>query len=185
MEELGLPIVWPGACDDPSCQAFGPVPQSYEVITPAQYFPNCSPGNINAECGEDPLYKVDFFLFEGYGMKQMLDDHALFDSVFPDKALLARQYMAFPFDNIVFSHKALAGWMDHFTAKIYESKRLHDPTDCTPIYVTSNNHIAFDDTVPPPGSFACFNEEVHNHEYTTCPRVVTYAQSSESGLSNF
>ena len=180
MEELGLPILWPGLCQgDEACNVMGPLPAAYEVVKPEKNFPDCPSGQVNEACAKNTLYKSDFLLLEGYGLTLLEDDPDGFKAGWPDPALLAGQYMAFPFDNHAFSHRALAGWLDAFAERIDSAQRLHDRTPCVDARVTSLQHINYDDTPLGGGEYACWNPQYHNAEYGTCP-----PSESSSGLSD-
>ena len=174
--------MWPGLCDDPSCQAFGEIPQAYETVIPAVYFKDCPENQIDATCGATPLYTVDFWLLEGYGLQQLEDDPEGLKAAFPDKALLEGQYMAFSFDAHVWSYEAVAGYFEALAARILQSKRLHPRTSCTEAHVTSTAHIDYGEASLGGGQYACFNPAYHNQDYLTCPASTTL-NSGDEGLS--
>ncbi len=181
MEEIGLPILWPGLCQEEICKSMGELPAAYEIIPADLYFQNCPAGQIEPECAQNPMYKADFLLLEGYGLEQYEDDPEGFAAGFPDPALLAGQFMAFPYDNHVWSHKALAGWLDAFTERIKKAKRIHEPTACSEAHVTSLTYINYGELEMSGGEYACWNPQYYNSEYSTCPPK---EQVIESGMTD-
>jgi hypothetical protein len=179
MEEIGLPILWPGLCQEEICKSMGELPAAYELVPAKLYFPDCPEGQIEASCGKNTLYKADFLLLEGFGYQQLEDNPEAFKKLFPDPALLAGQFIAFPFDAHVFSHRSLAGWLEVLTERIQNAKRLHDPTPCSEAHVTSLQHINYKDLELGGGEYACWNPQYHNSEYATCP-----PEEVTEGLSN-
>lgn len=179
LEELGLPLLWPGLCQGNLCHVFGELPVGYETVTKETYFKSCTNNQFTPDCTKDTLYPVDFWLLEGYGYQQLEDNPEAFKAAFPDPALLAGQYMVFPFENYVFSHRSLAGWLDAFAARIDKSSRIHERTPCKAAHVTSLQHINFGSPLLGGGEYACWNPQFHNSEYATCPPV-----SNTEGLSS-
>jgi hypothetical protein len=179
MEEIGLPILWPGLCQEEICKSLGELPAAYELVPAKFYFPDCPDGQIEASCGKNTLYKADFLLLEGFGYQQLEDDPEAFTNLFPDPALLAGQYIAFPFDAHVFSHRSLAGWLEVLTERIQKAKRIHEATPCSEAHVTSLPHLNYKDAELGGGEYACWNPQYHNSEYATCP-----PEEVTEGLSN-
>lgn len=169
LEELGLPILWPGLCTGDLCNVFGELPSMYETVNKETYFKDCRSNQINPECAKNTLYPVDFWLLEGFGYQQLEDDPEAFKAAWPDPAILAGQYMAFPFDFFVYSHRSLAGWLDAFAARIEKARRLHERTACKAAHVTSLQHISYGTSSLAGGEYACWNKQYHNSEYATCP----------------
>lgn len=169
LEELGLPILWPGLCKGELCTRFGQLPNAYEVVNKATYFKGCPNNEVSPDCAKETLYPVDFWLLEGFGYQQLEDDPSKFKAAWPDPAMLAGQYMVFPFDGFVFSHRSLAGWLDAFSARINKASRLHERTPCKSAHVTSLQHISYGSSPLSGGEYACWNPQYHNSEYATCP----------------
>jgi len=82
-EELGMPIFHVGKCDDCSGNYF------WEYIPLGNYFQSCADGNVTSNCNHDPLYPVDFWLYDH--RTTMILNSPDFTLGFPDRALLAGQ----------------------------------------------------------------------------------------------
>jgi hypothetical protein len=163
-EELGMPILHIGKCEDCSLSYF------WETIPTDSYFSSCSEEQINAnnyaDCNEDPLYPVDVWLYDHRTRATIFNED--FSVVFPDKAVLAGQAVEWPIGGRKITPAHAAEILNSVGPSIAGFDRLHDETACiADIDVTSDAHRQSGSGVKGAGAgeYACYSPEYHNSKY--------------------
>jgi hypothetical protein len=163
-EELGMPILHIGKCEDCSLSYF------WETIPTDSYFASCSEEQINAtdyaSCNEDPLYPVDVWLYDHRTRATIANED--FSVVFPDKAVLAGQAVEWPIGGRKITPAHAAEILNSVGPLIAGFDRLHDETACIfDIDVTSDAHRQSGSGVVGAGAgeYVCHRPENHNSKY--------------------
>jgi hypothetical protein len=163
-EELGMPILHIGKCEDCSLSYF------WETIPTDSYFSSCSEEQINAtdyaDCNEDPLYPVDVWLYDHRTRATIANED--FSVVFPDKAVLAGQAVEWPIGGRKITPAHAAEILNSVGPLIAGFDRLHEETACVfDIDVTSVAHrqSGIGGIGAGAGEYVCHRPENHNSKY--------------------
>jgi hypothetical protein len=159
-EELGMPLLHVGSCEAVNCS------QNYfwEWIPTKELFPDCADGQSFSQCNDNPLYPVDFWLYDHRTTLNFTSNK--FKEAFPDKAVLKSQYAYWPIGGGIISYRHAAEILSLVAPRLAAAERLHPSTACTRADVSSVDH-AIDGLGP--GQYACFDRSVHREEYFQCP----------------
>ena len=179
LEELGMPLIHAGLCLGQPCNAgiYGP---DYEIINASTWFVNCQEGDALNSCNDETIYGVDFWLMGGREL-QLLDDMDFFRESFPDKAILAGQVAHVPMNDGAMSYEGVARFLNDIADRLEMAESFYgSDRECQSVDVTSNEHTSYSNNLEQntidAGNVACFNRQVHQEAYKTCP-----AGSSSSG----
>jgi len=163
-EELGMPILHIGKCEECSMSYF------WETIPTTSYFASCSAEQLNAtdyiNCNEDPLYPVDVWLYDHRTRATLANED--FGVVFPDKAVLAGQAAEWPIGGRKITPAHAAEILNSVGPSIAGFERLHAETACiADVDVTSDAHRMSGAAIKGAGAgeYACFSPVYHNTKY--------------------
>lgn len=161
-EELGMPLLHPGSCQAANCS------QNYfwEWIPTKELFPACANGQLTSECSDNPLYPVDFWLYDHRTTLTFTSNE--FKQTFPDKAVAQGQYAYWPIGGGIISYRHAAEILNLVAPRLAAAERIYPSTPCTRADVSSVNH-AVDGLQP--SQYACFDESFHRLEYFQCPSL--------------
>lgn len=186
LEGLGVPMMWPGKCEDTAaCYTTGPIPEGFEQQRREWMFPKCTKDSVTPECAsDDPLYPVDFWFLEGNTYTASLAGKLSGD--FPDKAIVAGQYYFMDANEGVLSYKAAAAYFNNAAAKLKQAKALYDNKSdkCTDVDHTANSHINYLDGGLEGGQYACYNAKHHDEYSKMCSGATTSGSmdTSKTGI---
>lgn len=171
LEELGMPLIHAGLCLGQPCNAgiYGP---DYEIINASTWFVNCEEGQELNTCNDETTYGVDFWLMGGREL-QLLDDMDFFRDNFPDKAILAGQYAHVPMNDGGMSFEGVARFLNDISDRLETAQSFYSDRQCQSVDVTSNEHTSYANNLEQntvnAGNVACFDRNVHQAAYKTCP----------------
>jgi len=166
LEELGMPILHH---DDGSLTL-----QNISTrVTGNEYFLDCPEGELSVDCNENTMYPVDFWLWDSRSYLNIIGvDTAVFETLFPDKAILAGQHWHYARNDGAVSYDAIARMLAAMTEKVKGAQRLYDKTPCVDVdpktAVTAILGGGLDRN-----EYICYNEELIQKEYLTCDRPVS------------
>jgi hypothetical protein len=175
LEELGMPVVHPGYCIGKPCNSgiYGP---DYETINATGWFVNCKQGQEYSSCNDETLYNVDLWLVGGREVATLELGQDSFESLFPDKAVLAGQFTHIPLNDGTISYHNIARFLKDMADVLEAAQPLHSTANnlpCSDVDVTSNEHISagnvLDFSTVQPRQTACFNEAFLQTSYFMCP----------------
>lgn len=163
-EELGMPILHTGKCEDCSMSYY------WETIPSTSYFASCSEEQANAteflECNNDPLYPVDVWLYDHRTRATINNED--FSVVFPDKAILEGQFVEWPIGGRKITPSHAVEILNSVGPSISGFNRLHAESLCIPdLDVTSEAHRQSGEGIKGAGAgdYACFDTAFHNTKY--------------------
>jgi len=173
MEELGAPIIHPGACTNCTSEYY------WEWIGAKDYFNQCTADQIDdfkmAECNDETLYPVDFWLYDHRTTPTVLSDE--FAEAYPDQAIQRGQLGMWAIGGRKMSPGHAATILNNVGDKFAQSDRIYAETKCTPADVSSVPHRT---TGLGPGEYACYDESFHNEKYfKNCPAAGSVSTESE------
>jgi len=175
LEELGMPILHH---DDGSLTL-----QNISTrVTGNEYFLDCPEGELSVDCNENTMYPVDFWLWDSRSYLNIIGvDTAVFETLFPDKAILAGQHWHYARNDGAVSYNAIARMLAAMTEKVSGAQRLYDKTPCVDIdpktTVTAILGGGLDRN-----EYICYNEELIQKEYLTC-NIPVSSEGETSTLS--
>jgi len=161
LEELGMPLMHSDegslTLEDISTRVSGD-----------EYFVDCPDGKISADCNENTLYPVDFWLWDSRSYLNIIgNDLEILEMIFPDKAILAGQHWHYARNDGPISFDAITRMLNEMTERVGDAKRMHDRTDCIAIdpktAVTAQIGGGLDR-----GEYICYDEELIQKEYLQC-----------------
>ncbi|EJK50526.1 hypothetical protein THAOC_30470 [Thalassiosira oceanica] len=160
-EELGMPILHIGACANCSLSYF------WETIPVESYFKSCEVNTTDfSVCNEDPLYPIDVWLYD-HRVRGTVNNED-FGVVFPDKAILAGQFVEWPIGGRKITPAHAAEILRSVGPAVAGFDRIHGETDCVPdIDVSGLDHRQSGEGVKGAGAgqYACYNSG-------ECPRLL-------------
>lgn len=163
-EELGMPILHIGKCEDCSLSYF------WESIPTENFFASCTDEQINATdfemCNSDPLYPVDVWLYDHRTRATINNED--FAVVFPDKALLSGQYVEWPIGGRKITPRHAIEILNSVGPVVAGSNRIHTETLCVPdLDVSGEAHRQSGSGIKGAGAgeYACYNQDYHNMKY--------------------
>mmetsp|Transcript_21443 Transcript_21443/g.47652 ORF Transcript_21443/g.47652 Transcript_21443/m.47652 type:complete len:493 (+) Transcript_21443:305-1783(+) len=160
-EELGMPILHIGACANCSLSYF------WETIPVESYFKSCEVNTTDfSVCNEDPLYPIDVWLYD-HRVRGTVNNED-FGVVFPDKAILAGQFVEWPIGGRKITPAHAAEILRSVGPAVAGFDRIHGETDCVPdIDVSGLDHRQSGEGVKGAGAgqYACYNSDFHNQKY--------------------
>ena len=173
LEELGMPLLHPGACQADGCS------QNYfwEWIPTQELFPQCSAGQDRLSCNDEVLYPADMWLYDHRTTLTFTSQS--FRDNFPDPAVLKGQYEYWPIGGGIISFRHAAEILSIVTPTLANVERIHDPTPCIPADVVSISHAQ---NGLPGGSYACFDRTLHRQSYLQCPADEKLSKGALVGL---
>lgn len=158
-EELGMPILHIGACEDCSIDYF------WETVPTTSYFASCSEEQRNAskfeECNEEPLYPVDIWLYD-HRTRGLINNED-FPLSFPDKAIQKGQFVEWPIGGRKITPAHAVEILNSVGPSLSGSERLHAETACVAdVDVTSDEHRQSGKGIKGAGAggYACFDNTV-------------------------
>jgi len=159
-EELGMPILHVGKCEDCSLSYF------WETIPSESYFASCDNTTDFADCNEDPLYSVDVWLYD-HRTKGVINNED-FAVVFPDMAVLMGQFVEWPIGGRKITPRHAIEVLKNVGPYVANAERLHVETPCVPdLDVSGEAHRQSGSGVKGAGAgeYACYNTDYHNSKY--------------------
>ena len=164
-EELGMPILHIGKCEDCSLNYF------WESIPTESYFASCTDEQINAtdfeSCNTDTLYPVDVWLYD-HRVRDTINNED-FAVVFPDRAILNGQYVEWPIGGRKLTPRHAIEILNSVGPVVAGADRIHDETVCVAgVDVTSTEHRQSGNGKTKgagAGEYACYNTDYHNTKY--------------------
>lgn len=180
-EELGMPILHIGKCEDCSLNYF------WESIPTESYFASCTDEQINAtdfeSCNADTLYPVDVWLYD-HRVRDTINNED-FAVVFPDRAILNGQYVEWPIGGRKLTPRHAIEILNSVGPVVAGADRIHDETVCVAgVDVTSTEHRQSGNGTKGAGAgeYACYNTDYHNTKYFQgCPTEKETGDSNISG----
>jgi len=170
-EELGMPILHYGACTNCSISYY------WESIPTEDYFVGCNDA-IEESCNNDPLYPVDVWLYD-HRIRALVESDD-FRVAFPDKAILAKQFVEWPIGGRKITPRHGIEILTDVGPKVAGFDRLHPETDCLEFDATLTEFRKSGPGIKGAGAgeYVCFNRDYHNGEYfQTCPGESTTTTS--------
>jgi len=179
LEQLGMPIVYAGACPD-TPEECGHDIAGFERMTASFYFKSCENGVIDTSCNLDNYYPVDFWMTVGATLSFLKNMGPIqIENLFPDEALIAGQYGHMWYGNGAMSYKQIAISLNHLAEQLDNSDRIYPRTNnCVEKDLTQDVHLNLVTGGLTPGTYACYNETLHRQEYKTCPSDVVLVDTS-------
>ena len=178
LEELGMPILHH---DDGSLTL-----QNISTrVTGNEYFLDCPEGDLSVDCNDNTMYPVDFWLWDSRSYLNIIGvDTVVFESLFPDKAILAGQHWHYARNDGAVSYNAIARMLTTMTEKVKGAQRLYDDeTPCVDVdpktTVTAILGGGLDRN-----EYVCYNEDLIQKEYLTCDRPTGTVSSAISEDDN-
>lgn len=159
-EELGMPILHIGKCDDCSQSYF------WETIPSESYFASCENTTEFEMCNEDPLYPVDVWLYD-HRTRGVINNED-FAVVFPDLAILRDQFVEWPIGGRKITPRHAIEVLEIVGPYVASAERLHVETPCVPdLDVSGETHRQSSLGVKGAGAgeYACYNTDYHNSKY--------------------
>jgi len=163
-EELGMPILHVGACQNCSQTYF------WETIPTESYFASCSEEQISsadlASCNDNTLYPVDVWLYDHRTRAAI--NNPDFHVVFPDKAIVEKQFVEWPIGGRKITPAHATEILQSVGPSIAGFNRLHEETVCVPdLDVSSESHRQSGEGVKGAGAggYACYDTQYHNTKY--------------------
>jgi len=163
-EELGMPILHIGKCEDCSMSYF------WETIPTKAYFSSCTDEQTNvtdfADCNDTPLYPVDVWLYDHRTRATINNED--FAVVFPDQAVLNGQYVEWVIGGGKITPSHAVEILKDVGPAVAGFSRLHDETLCiSDLDVTSKEYRQSGSDVRGAGAgeYSCYNSEYHNTKY--------------------
>ena len=176
-EELGMPILHVGACANCSLTYF------WETIPVEAYFKSCEVNTTDfSGCNEDPLYPIDVWLYD-HRVRETINSED-FGVVFPDKAILAGQFVEWPIGGRKITPAHAAEVLRSVGPAVAAFDRIHGETDCVPdIDVSGLDHRQSGEGVKGAGAgqYACYNSDFHNQKYFQGCADVAASDAGEKG----
>lgn len=170
LEQLGLPVLAPGLCGE-ECAWTASV-SSVERLHDYIQFNNCT-GRFN-ECNDDPFYKIDFYILEGGSLRGFVEDRDWVEANWPDKAILAGQFVQSNYGYGIISHRGVANELEEIARQLNAAQRMYPRgPDCVDLDVTTldiRDSQTLADNYIQPGEYVCHTVEYLRDEYfATCP----------------
>lgn len=159
-EELGMPILHTGKCEECSQSYF------WETIPSESYFTSCENTTDFTDCNNDPLYPVDVWLYDHRTRGTINNED--FAIVFPDKAVLSQQFLEWPIGGRKITPSHAAEILNSVGPALASFDRLHDETICIPdLDVSGESHRQSGAGVKGAGAgeYACYDTAYHNTKY--------------------
>lgn len=160
-EELGMPILHIGKCEDCSQSYF------WETIPSEAYFASCDNSTDFEECNEDTLYPVDVWLYD-HRTRAVINNED-FAVVFPDKAVLTGQFAEWPIGGRKITPRHAIEILKAVGPSVAGADRLHDETPCVPDLDVSGMEYrrsnSGGDKGAGGGAYACYDTSFHNSKY--------------------
>ena len=167
LEELGMPILHH---DDGSLTL-----QNISTrVTGNEYFLDCPEGDLSVDCNDNTMYPVDFWLWDSRSYLNIIGvDTVVFESLFPDKAILAGQHWHYARNDGAVSYNAIARMLTTMTEKVKGAQRLYDDeTPCVDVDPKTTVTAIFGGGLDR-NEYVCYNEDLIQKEYLTCDRPTT------------
>jgi len=171
LEELGMPLLYPGGCTNTTACQFD---YFWEKLPIDEYFTNCAESVVSADCNDNTLYPVDFWLYDHRTTLSVTNID--FASGFPDRAIIAQQYDYWPMGGRLITPHHAANILDKLGPSLASAQLLHPETSCTPAIVSEISHRT---SGLVGGQYACYEEEHHNPLYfSECSVATTSAPTA-------
>lgn len=173
LEELGMPIVHAGLCTNKPCNSglYGP---DYEIINASTWFVECTEGQAFTSCNGRTLYNIDLWMLGGRELQSVINGRDFFATNFPDRAILAGQYVDIPMNDGTISYHNIARFLDNMAEQLENAQPMYGSSkDCASVDVSSKEHLRASNLIDfssvPPGQIACYNKAFHQTAYLMCP----------------
>lgn len=177
LEELGMPIVHH---DDGSLT----LEEISTRVTGEEFFPLCD-GVLSESCNSNPLYPIDFWLFDSRSYLNILDNEEVVKAIFPDKAMVAGQHWHYARNDGPLSHHAIHRMLAEMTKRVSYAKRMHPETPCTAIDPKDVVHIVQEGGGLDRNEYICYNEDLIQKEYLSgCKEDTKSTGGSEGSMSS-
>jgi len=174
LEELGMPILHH---DEGSLT----LEDISTRVTGDEFFVECPNGQLSEDCNDNTLYPVDFWLWDSRSYLNIIGNPEI-KAIFPDKAILAGQHWHYARNDGPLSYHAIYRMLSEMTSRLAVAKRLHDPTDCSPVdpktAVTLQVGGGLDRN-----EFICYNEDLIQKEYLQGCAAVDVSGSASTSIS--
>jgi len=159
-EELGMPLLHVGSCEDEGCQ----YEYFWEWIPKESYFRGCPADAIVEGCNDDPLYPVDFWLYDHRTTLSVTEPEAI-NLIFPDKAIIKKQYASWPIGGGKITQRHATEILNLVGPAVAAAERIYPDTTCVAADVSGSEHKT---AGLAGGEHPCYDETYHNDEYKTC-----------------
>jgi len=166
-EELGMPILHIGKCDDEECA----LNYFWESIPTEKYFASCTEEQTNAtdfeSCNTNPLYPVDVWLYDHRVRDTITNED--FAVVFPDLAVQQKQFVEWPIGGRKLTPQHAIEILNAVGPFVAGANRIHEETGCVAnVDVTGKEHRQSGKNATKgagAGEYACYNTDYHNTKY--------------------
>jgi len=151
LEELGAPLLHAGES---------------KYVPADEYFTGCSTGVISADCNEETLFPVDFWIIDSRSYRIATTPEFL--SLFPDQAMIEGQHWYYARNDGPITYVAISRMLLEMTDRISRAKRIHEKSLCT-IADPKDVDIIKKDGGLTSNEYICYNSELIQEEYLKCP----------------